>query len=286
LNPSSLDVSTSDVYWTNGGDPANAGQGGAVMRVAKAGGSPTSLVPSQANASGIHVDATHIYWITPSAIHRVPLGGGPPTMLAAATSPGGLELHDNSVYWYESSAVRKVPRAGGTPVTLMTGTTSGQCDIVVDDNRIYWAASSTIRMVPFVGGSATNIVSGQSNSCGLALTSSNLVWTNLANGGAVMKAALDGSGPTAIASGRMGPQSVIVDGSDVYWTENGVVGGAASALVRAPLSGGTPQILASWPRATVGMASQLSQDADALYWVIVPPPGSPNLGFVMKLAKP
>src|SRR5512142_2421367 len=56
-SPLSIAVDTSSVYWTNA-------DGGTVMKVSKAGGTPKSLASGQNNPYGIAVDATNVYWTT------------------------------------------------------------------------------------------------------------------------------------------------------------------------------------------------------------------------------
>jgi hypothetical protein len=61
--PTSIAVDASNVYWTNH-DGASSCAGGAVMKVAIAGGPPVTLASNQPAADGIAIDATNVYWTT------------------------------------------------------------------------------------------------------------------------------------------------------------------------------------------------------------------------------
>lgn len=104
----------------------------------------------------------------------------------------------------------------------------------------------------------------------VAIDGTNLFWSNLANFGSdsVMKAELDGSNAVAIATDRPGPQELALDATNVYWTENGVVGGALSAVAMVSRNGGTVVSLQSYDRGTVGNAKGLTSDAKALYYAV------------------
>ena len=71
-----------------------------------------------------------------------------------------------------------------------------------------------------------------------------------------MKVALDGSGLTTIASAPQGvPHGIAVDGSNIYWV-------AGEDIMRAPLAGGPPVILASGQ----AQPNAIAVDNARVYW--------------------
>jgi hypothetical protein len=75
-----------------------------------------------------------------------------------------------------------------------------------------------------------------------------------------MKVPIAGGVPMTLASKLDYPSGIAVDGSNVYWVNDGT-STSPGAVVRVPLSGGTPTTLAS----SVG-PSAIAVDAHNVYW--------------------
>jgi hypothetical protein len=259
---------------------------------------------------GIAVDATNVYWtsrlvvgsgllgpeIAP-ALMRTAITGGTPTTLASetpATEPAGSEwfgvaVDSNNIYWTDIyDGVLEMPLSGlqdgGSPITLASGDT-GVYSLAVSSTSVYWNTgnSAYFMSAPIGGGTAITLISGYQYNSGpqnLAVNATTLYW---GNGTSVMSLPIggvpDGGVPTTLASGQANPFSVALDSTDIYWTNEGSIGGTSNngSVVKVSFSGGTPTILATGqnPR-------NIAVDSTSVYWTNLT---SQNGGSVMKVAK-
>ncbi len=67
------------------------------------GGTGTSIATGQGNPSAIAVDGTYVYWVTLTAIMRVPIGGGTVKQLAADTAYQ-ITTDATAIYWSSTAA--------------------------------------------------------------------------------------------------------------------------------------------------------------------------------------
>lgn len=142
------------VYWV----VAKGGvHGGGVWTVPAAGGAAKELVASEADATAIAADATHVYWVSHGSVsgpspmvgpkaqlRRVPKSGGAPENLAAVPTTHRIVLAGDDVYLlvgdhFGMGQVLRVPRAGGAPVELATAG-DNPYDMALDDTHVYWIA--------------------------------------------------------------------------------------------------------------------------------------------------
>jgi hypothetical protein len=259
-SPQGIAHDDANVYWTD--------LGGSVMKVPLGGGVPTAVASGLTTPTSITVDANSVYWTNRGAVMKVPLGGGGPTALASGQSvPSGLAVDATSVYWANSGSgsVMKVPVGGGMATTLASGP-SGPAGIAVDATSVYWtnATTGTVMKVPLDGGVPIALASGQDSPTSIAVDVTSVYFaTTTATGlGFVMKVPLGGGNPVALASGEP-PNSIAVDATGVYWTNNDLSAAAgAGAVMKLPLEGGVPTMLALAQNAPMGIAV----DATSIYW--------------------
>jgi hypothetical protein len=263
VNPTSIAVDATSVYWTTGSTVA----GGTVMKVPLAGGNPTTLASRQDDPPyGIAVDVTSVYWTntTAGSVMSVALAGGKPTTLASGQSaPRDIAVDATSVYWTNSTSpgsVMSVPLAGGKPTTLASGQVIPY-GIAVDATSVYWTThgllavgDGTVMKVPLAGGALTTLASGQLGPYGIVVDATSVYWTNNSNPGMVMSVPLGGGTPTILASGQPYPTLLAVDATNVYWPTGG-------SVVSVPLAGGVPTTLAS-----AQGAFAIAVDATRVYW--------------------
>ena len=283
LNPYRVAVDGQSVYWTEGGTTTT---NGSVKKIPLGGGTPTPLATSQNAPYGLAIDGNNVYWtsLAPSGsgglLQKVALGGGSPITLASLGSAAPLMTYGTTAFWVDATGIRQVPVNGGAP-SLLTSGSSAQCQMATDGTYLYWGSATTIYRVPLSGGTSAPLVMGQVDVCDIVVDGTTLFWTDLI--GNVGKAGIDGSSPTNLVTGRPGPNTLTVDATAIYWTENGT-SAAPSTLAYIPRAGGSAKTLASWPRASVGMAGGVVSDASTLYWVVSLE--TTKVGTLLKLAKP
>jgi hypothetical protein len=144
----------------------------------------------------------------------------------------GLNIRGSSVYWTDDrpfSRVLKRTALDGSGTAILhsggSGTTGVFLDatpeLVIDDNNVYWVIRDNYSMLY-----------------------------------SLVKVPLDGTPPATITSTSATITALAVDAGYIYWEEwNGSMPGDNGELRRAPISGGTPEVLGSgYRRFTCGMA--------------------------------
>jgi hypothetical protein len=238
-----ITVDDVDVYWTALVDGVN---GGLVLRAPKTGGPVSTLASSQFRPWGIAVDDADVYWITQGAPadtntqqHLAPgslqvlekVGGSPRTLINDVIVGDYVVLDTDAVVWHEHQAIRRAPKAGG-PASALVSTT-----------------------VPFAVSNLT-IMNGS-----LFFAASGPAWT-------IQTMPSGGGDPATLASEVVAPASVVVEGSNVFWSA--ASGSAVGAIQGVTVGGGNVSML--WPPNDIGnedghSASALLADVDAFYSV-------------------
>jgi sugar lactone lactonase YvrE len=136
-SPAEIVVGAQDLYWVNR-------EGGSVRRVARGGGTPTTLASGLDHPNGIALDASFVYfseWGSQGSvgIGKVPIAGGAVVSLAA--THGGvtaLAIDADSVYWTTMDGdVVRLSKKGGAPEKLATRQGDAGC-LAVDAASVYW----------------------------------------------------------------------------------------------------------------------------------------------------
>jgi hypothetical protein len=118
-NPTPLGMvaDANNVYWVGAHTSNGAEVFGVVMKVAKAGGEPTTLAPGHFVPVGVAVDATNVYWATRAAeghggaVMKAPIEGGPAIMIACAQQPTRIAADAKNLYWAnEDGRISKLPK--------------------------------------------------------------------------------------------------------------------------------------------------------------------------------
>lgn len=172
-----------DVYWIEDGPYAR------VAKVAKDGGTVEDLSNTLVGPSGpMMVLNGYVYWMAHyDTIARVPVGGG-----VTETIASGLPLLSDfttdgtDIYFTEQDTgkIRKISIGGGALTDLVTLTGATWRVLAVDDTDLFWIDQTELGMIPKTGGTSTVIRDG-------------------------------------LVSEASVPNSIIVDGANLYWTEVG-----------------------------------------------------------------
>jgi hypothetical protein len=134
-----LAVDADGIYWIDGNQ--------SVGMTDKHGGNPRTWEQTPYAPTSLRVDAAYVYWANSlgGAIMRVAKAGGAPEVFAAATSPTVVAIaSDSTVYWVEGATIRSAPETGGSP-TLLTTVASPINDLAIDSAYVY-AAETTAQI--------------------------------------------------------------------------------------------------------------------------------------------
>jgi hypothetical protein len=240
---------------------------------------PTTLLSGLPYVKFIAVDATSLYWTVGASVMKMPLSGGPPVTLASGPpSANGIAVDARNVYWTDqTSHILSAPLGGGATSTVLSDAVYTPFAVAVDATTLYFTSywNDTVNTMPLGGGTPSTLASDRtmsSGATGIAVNANSVYWGD--GNARVVQTPLGGGGSVTLASMQNDPMGVAVDDTDVYWTV--FYGGA---VVKAPLSGGTPTTLVS--NLTV-YALGIAVDATSIYWAAA---DANTVGSLMRLAK-
>lgn len=289
--PRELVLDARNAYVADWGTTENAFADGAIVQIPLCGGTPVVLATAQAWPDAIAVDATHVYWANAGAedsssggvIRKVPIGGGAIVTLAAELdSPSGIAVDATSVYWMTATDILSTSIEGGPVVTLATGQTP--VSIALDSSSVYWANGaipSSLMKVSTSGGVVTTLTSAPM--FGLA---ADVIGSIAVSGGYVywatgdefvMALSLSDGSISTLATNQAAATGLVVDATDLFW---GTGSGPNGAIMRLPLTGGTPTTVARQGAISIGLNASLIGWTD-LNWGS----GDGNEGSVMVTPK-
>lgn len=203
--------------------------------------------PSPARATGEAYAYFYASLVQAGAVYAVPKGAGTSVLLAHGTLPGdvarALTFDANSTYYSAEDGGRttlySLPRSGeGARKALATGLDYVQT-IAVDATSLYFIdhdanglPTTSVRSVPLSSGSpevgsvATIVPAGRADLGGLAVYGDYVYWVrrdgDVNNPTAVVqRAPKRGGSVETIATGGINPRKIYVDGSGVYWLNEG-----------------------------------------------------------------
>jgi hypothetical protein len=234
-NSLSLAVEGGNVYFAGGSDVGSVPTGG---------GSVTTIVSNETQATNLVATASSLYWEdgfakggTPGAsgtLHGVAIGGAAVDSIASDQPLYYTMATDGtSLYWSDLDGVFKLPVAGGAPSNLY-----GQSvlQIVADGAGIYWANDGA-----------------QVGACGVCSAPPPPTSTS----SQIFRLPVGGGTPTTLATGYAIDTLAVSEGLLFYFDSY------EKTLSQVPTSGGTPAVIASNVTALIGPVVT----ASAVFWV-------------------
>ena len=221
-------------------------------------------------------DPGHLYWtsLTEGAgyvLNSMSLSDGTTTSVLSGLPGADLMTVDNTdLYWSSGvggplfgQTISALPLAAisSSPPVSATTLVSGQKDpvgVAVAGGHIYWAdlVAGTISVGSLVRDPVTNGVTvtdvgflfqGLGGPLGVAVDGSNIYWTTVGSesstSGIIWRASLPSAtqsspgSPVALVTGQNNPSGLVVDGTTLYWANDGVNPGEGS-INSFPLDGG------------------------------------------------
>lgn len=190
---------------------------------------PRALATQQGISGGICADAQAAYWVVyrdddqEGRVLKVDGQSRRVTVIADRQQRGmrGCAVDDTRVYWINlGTAIMRAPKSGGPAEKVTTLDADSPDNLVVRGGVVYWVAGGNVMRAPASGGDP--IVAfrhGREDvrvGSQIAVDSTGTYWTEPARG-EVLRIPPSGGLPEVLASSETTPQSVAVDGTNVYW---------------------------------------------------------------------
>ena len=198
----------------------------AARRIAKSGGSASTIATGADMGPGLTVDATRAYWtvfLLTGGVQSAPLGGGSVVTLASNQElPRALAVDATRVYWTYSGGVRRKGLTGLAFVEDIVTTPIGTDAIALDATHVYYltddAAVGAVAKVPKAGGTPTVLASNQNRPLELALDDAFVYFTRGGTGD-IVRVGKSGASLGTISSGYSFPVGIDVDNAHIFFTD-------------------------------------------------------------------
>jgi hypothetical protein len=161
----------------------------------------------------------------------------------------------------------------GKPLVIATGQPNPNA-LVVDSTSVYWtnSGSSTaggdVMSAPLCGGTPVTIAppvmlgpTTEANPNGVVANASDVFWSVTEGNGYILSAPIGGGSTTTLATDQRGPLVLAINGSNLYWLDDGFVEDGSGAIVKMSITGGRPTTLAR-PK----FPDNLAVDSDDVYF--------------------
>ncbi len=225
-----------------------------------------------------------------------------PTLLYTSDNPlRGPAVDDESVFFVETPGIARIPKAGGSAEALTDISITGLLDVnvrvYVDGTKLYYSDNAALWSLDKAGGTPVALaMSGSSDATGIdpvfAFDADSIYFGDRVSNeagdakGTLNKVKKSGGTPTVLAKDLAGPGSVVVDGTDVYFINEGTIDYSFKLLNNAgiatvPKAGGTVRtIFTQQPNdsAIAPDGSDLLVASSTLYFSNIDPSHIVNLG--------
>ncbi len=268
--PGPIVVDPTSVYWIN---QASGGKPGTLMKLAKAGGDPITLMPDLADPYALTADATRLYI---SANNNGPnfsfqnlwlqdkTGGEAKRLqLDANDQVFGCSTQGSEVFWVLMTNGGQVgfvetdtwtTTSAVFPIAKDLGAVK---NIVATPSDVFVGGAGELLQVTRVGAVKTVFATtaGPVKALVLDAPASTLYWADTASIQRRTIGSVDG--PVTLASNQNGPSAIAIDATNVYWTNAG-----DGTVQRVAKAGGPPTTMSTGELEPLGIAV----DETGVYW--------------------
>lgn len=145
--PFGLVADDATLYWLERGTPAgaDAGSPAALVKLAKTGGTPTTLPTGEHAPVAFTLRAGRIYWTDAAgSVSAMDADGTHAETLAKnQIAAGSVVSDDETVFWSTANAIRAIPRTGGEISTRHDSVPLAE-SLTLDDTRLFWVSNDQV----------------------------------------------------------------------------------------------------------------------------------------------
>jgi hypothetical protein len=196
---------------------------------------------------GIAVDTDGLYWVNRGggAVMRLAAAGGAPEVLSTATGPRTIAVSGGTVVWGAQDGVYacSIASCGATRVKVAAASTMDSISSVAYDGQYVFFAdqgAGTVTRCPTTAGCPGALTLGNSYRAptGLSFQAANVLWTDQGDGnqnGDVLLSSKGGGNASTLDASLVAATAVVADDTYFYFTESPPT---AAKIHRCPLAGG------------------------------------------------
>jgi hypothetical protein len=185
--------------------------------------------------------------------------GVPAIVASGLDSPAALVSNGTHVYWVERTRVARVALAGGAVEEVATGLSQG-ANVALTSGSVYWAdfGSREVRRAPLGGGVAVTIATDQGLVPTMVVDPQALYWIDQPEQGNSRVWSINESQDTAtlLRAEAAYYEGIVAEDASLYMFRD-------NQIIRLPLSGGEPEIVAS---VETGCKFELRRQDGDFYW--------------------
>lgn len=214
-------------------------------------------------SAGIAVDATNVYWVSSTVspnvytLNATPLAGGATTAVVSGFEPiVALAATDSALYWMtgnypDPGSIQRRVTGSGVIDTVASFATSAVNSFAVDATNVYYTTANfprsptpteAMKAQPLAGGPEQTLAAAIATPSKIAAGSGAVAWID--SSGVRAMPAGGGLVSDLASTGVNAPLDVLINGSDVVWSETtGATHGESGAIRRIALAGGNATTL-------------------------------------------